>query len=1494
MEGGDLRVTSIDERVVRMLFDNKLFEQGVATTLESLDKLNKGLKLQGATKGLQDVGEAAKSVSLKNLEDGVDHVASKFNLMSVVAFTAISNITNRAIDAGIRIAKAFTIDPVKDGFANYETQINAVQTILANTGLTGAAGLSKVNAVLADLNKYANQTVYNFSDMTKNIGTFTAAGVGLQTSVDSIKGIANLAALSGASADQASGAMYQLSQAIAAGSVKLQDWNSVVNAGLGGKVFQNALIDTARASGVAIDSIIKKSGSFRESLQQGWLTSGILTKTLSQFTGDLSAAQLKAMGFTAQQAAQIEQLGQTAVNAATKIKTMSQLTQALKEEVGTAYASIFKTVFGDINQATDLFTGIHNVAENALTGPIYSLNKLLQGWDALGGRKELIVDLTAIFHDLGAVVNVVKSAFREIFPPATAEGLYNATLLLENLADKFKMGEGTAGNLKRTLAGVFSILDDAIVIVKDLAHEVFNLFDYVGAAPGDILSVTARVGDLLVAFNKWLKTSDDVTTVFHVIGSVIQFVISAIAALGGEVEKFWDRITGKTDLSKPFKDMGSQLKPIDILLRSLNGLWSVFTKHLGDIEAFVQPIASKFLSFFKNLGKSIADAIHSLNFQDVVSLFNTGLFAALVLLLKKFVDKFRGGGGGLGDLISTIKESFETLNGTLETMQKTLKAATLLEIATAIGILAISVIALSRIDSEGLLRAGSAITVMFTELMGSLVIFDKFVEGEGWVKMPVMIGSLILLATAIDILVIAVKLLAGMDWSSLTRGLTGLGILLAELVTTIKLMGNPEGLISTSLGLNAFAKAINTLAKAVISLSGLSWAEMAKGLTGIAGLLTALALFSKFAEANKLGVSAGIGIILLATAMKILASAMQDFSKFSWTEIGKGLASMGGGLALIAGALKLIPPASILSAVGVLIVASSLGLIADAIGKMGNFSWSQIGKGLVTLAGAMVLIAAALKLLPPSSLLSAAAIFIVATSLGMISDALAKMGGQSWTSIAKALVELAGALGIIAVAVIFMEDTLAGAAALLVVAAALEVLLPVIKELGTMGWASLAEALVGLAGVFVILGAAAIVLSPLTPVLLALGAAISLLGIGMALTGAGVFLFATALSVLAVSGAAGAAALVGIVTAMLGLLPAVAKEIGLAVIVFAQTISTAGPAILGAMVTVILAMAAAITKTEPTVVKTMLSLLLNLLQQLVNYVPKLIDAGGNLIVALLNGIAKKIPGIVTAAVNVVVAFINAVGSQGKPLSDAGFKALINFINGVADSIRQNTPQLVQAGKNLASAIISGLTGGLFGGLGAVASAAGSLASAALKAAKGVLDSHSPSKKFHQIGMDSAQGLANGLTANVGAVEDASSDVGKRAIVAMGKSLSGLSTLVGAGFDLNPTVTPVIDLTNVKKGVDDIGLMFSTHPPVKIDTSYSQASTISNQYPTWLHPPEQFGSTVPANLGNNVTFNQYNSSPKALSNADIYRQTKNQLSQVRGVLVYQGVGNDQPG
>ena len=376
----------VDERVVEMRFDNAQFEKNVQTSMSTLDKLKAKLNFNGVSKGLEDVGNATKKLEFSGVASGIEAVQAKFSAMEVIGVTALANITNSAVNAGKRIASAITIDPVRDGFNEYETQMNAVQTILANTQKEGT-NVKQVNAALDQLNTYADKTIYNFTEMTRNIGTFTAAGVKLDTSVSAIQGIANLAAVSGSTSQQASTAMYQLSQALASGTVKLMDWNSVVNAGMGGQVFQDALIRTSEKLGTGAQAYIDAAGSFRESLSKGWLTTDVLTETLDMFstaadTEEEYAAAIQKFvdeGYSEEQAVDMANMAKTAGEAATKVKTFTQLIGTLKEALGSGWTTTWRLIIGDFEEAKELWTNVSDVLSKLINNASEARNKLVEG-----------------------------------------------------------------------------------------------------------------------------------------------------------------------------------------------------------------------------------------------------------------------------------------------------------------------------------------------------------------------------------------------------------------------------------------------------------------------------------------------------------------------------------------------------------------------------------------------------------------------------------------------------------------------------------------------------------------------------------------------------------------------------------------------------------------------------------------------------------------------------------------------------------------------------------------------------------------------------------------------------------------------------------------------------------------------------------------------------------------------------------------------------------
>ena len=418
--------TSIDSKVVEMRFDNRHFESNVKTSMSTLEKLKQSLNLSGASKSLENVNAAAGKVNLNPISTAVDTVQAKFSALQVMGVTALANITNSAVNAGKRMVKALTLDPVMTGFQEYETQINAVQTILANTQSKGST-IDDVNKALDTLNTYADKTIYNFTEMTRNIGTFTAAGVDLQTSVDSIQGIANLAAVSGSTSQQASTAMYQLSQALAAGKVSLMDWNSVVNAGMGGELFQNALIRTSELLKTGAKDAIATYGSFRESLTKGeWLTTEVLTETLKQISGAYSEADLIAQGFTKEQAKEITSLATTATDAATKVKTFTQLWDVMKESAQSGWTQTWEILVGDFEQAkalltplADFFTGIIGKMSDARN----NLLKSALGKGVSDTFKGLLKPLNAAqesIDKLSKPIENVTSAFKSLDEAADA------------------------------------------------------------------------------------------------------------------------------------------------------------------------------------------------------------------------------------------------------------------------------------------------------------------------------------------------------------------------------------------------------------------------------------------------------------------------------------------------------------------------------------------------------------------------------------------------------------------------------------------------------------------------------------------------------------------------------------------------------------------------------------------------------------------------------------------------------------------------------------------------------------------------------------------------------------------------------------------------------------------------------------------------------------------------------------------------------------------
>ena len=1381
---------TMDDYVLSMTFDNRQFERNVQTSIDTVGELKRSLDMTGAAKGLENVGTAAKKLDLSPIGDAVGKVGLRFSALYAMADMEFRRIYNSARTYATRIVSAFTIDPVKTGLSEYETQIGAVQTILANTESKGT-NLNDVNRALDELNTYADKTIYNFTEMTRNIGTFTAAGVDLDTSVGAIKGIANLAAVSGSTSQQASTAMYQLSQALASGTIRLMDWNSVVNAGMGGEVFQNALKETARVHGVAIDEIIEKNGSFRESLSDGWLTSEILTDTLAKFTGDLSEAQLRQQGYTEDQIKEIIKLGQTANDAATKVKTFTQLMDTLKEALQSGWAQTWKLIIGDFEDAKSLWTGVSDTLGGFINDFSESRNNLLSGsltsnWDQLiskigdagvessdfaealkaaaisqdvdiykiiedygslenafragaissetvtkalnqfsdttkftavdakklgevvdqvmnggfangyeaiqklseegyevskvqslvnkvltkgvntiddlsdaklkdngyteeeinlirqlttsaqeagmslgdfmktlgapSGRELLIESAKNIFHGLLDVLRPIKKAFSEIFPPMTADRLYNLIEGFRDLTSRFKLSEDSSGKLQSIFRGLFAVVDIGVTLFKEIvigAGKLLGVFSDVG---GSIFDGAASLGDWLVGVRDSIKENNVFGETIDKIVGAVAFVKDGLTKAATAIKDFFAKIGSKFNISgfsllsglvervkARAEDASTAFTAIrDGAVDAFTGVYNAIEKS-GILKVFdilwqgAKKIGSFVTKAFGALGKAISDEFGNPSFEGFLDLINSGALTAIAVGIAKFVGSFSGASGEFKNFFKDLGTGFigiiDEAKGCFTALQQSIKADVLKKIAVAIAILTASLVVLSLIDSAKLAASLTVISGLFIDLM------------------------------------MVMKLFGGNDlkFDGATKAI---GMMLA---------------ISTAVLIMSFALA---------NIARLGFKEMMTGLAGIVGM-TGVVLMA----ANNLGKNASTGnlvktmgqIILFSVGIKILAAAVEDLGGMNLESLGKGLLGVGTLMAGVVAFIKLSNGAKLdpWTAVGIIAVGGAIRVLASSVKAMGDMSWGSLARGLLGVGLALAAVASAAHIMPQNITEVGFGVLIMSSALVVIAHAISMLGKQSWESLAKGLLAIVGTVGMLAIALNAMKGTLAGAGAMIIAAGALAILTPVLMSLGNMSWESIAKGLVAIAGAFVVLGVAGAVLGGLVPAIIGLSSAFTLIGTGVLLFGGGMILAGVGLTALATGLGALIAVLAGgtsvIVTAiasiaetLAGLIPLMATKFAEGLVAFCGVIQNGAPTIAAAIKAVVLELVDVFVECVPAFANGFLQLIVGLLDALVQYTPQIVDGLFDFILALIGGITARIPELVQAGVEFVMAFFQGV------------------------------------------------------------------------------------------------------------------------------------------------------------------------------------------------------------------------------------------------------------
>lgn len=1296
---------SVDERIVQMQFDNAQFEQKAQNTITTLSSLNEALKLPTGNSGFEKIQNSSNKIDFSKLNEAIELVNYRFSNLGIIATNVLNRITNAAIDTGRRLAEAITIQPIKDGFSEYEEKMDSVKRILNSAkdseGLP--VTLDVVNQKLDELNHYSDKTIYSFRDMTQNIGKFTNAGVDLDTSVLAIQGIANEAALAGANAQEASRAMYNFAQALSVGYIQKVDWRSIELANMATVGFKEALVDTA----VKLETV-KKVGDeyvttttnmngktseamgsmelFSNGLSYQWLTADVLIETLKRYSNEE------------------DELGKAAFEAATEVATFSKLLETLKEAMGSGWAQTWQLIIGDYGEAKELWTGVNNVLSEMINTSADTRNKLISDWEALGGRKFLIEGLTELWGGLVNIGREVGWAFKSVMEEIDGFDLVNISLGIRNFGKSFREFTGKHGaDINGIAQGIASAFDLMSQTFSAIGRTVAPLLQPLGDLFGLILRNSGIAGRSFTEFVKSLKDNDTIYNGLQSVIAILQKVydfagraVSAVLKLFGIDTGFDSSINPIQAFVNAISSIGENpyvIKAADVIDRVRDALAnfvdniksSAALQNVTDVLGRVGTVLSNVgkvlgsgvLFLVKSAGKLIGDLFGTLKTaspDNLLNVFSAGSVATVIMGVKKmfeglqtpsggikgFLD-FIKGLGGIGDKIgSSFSKFIEAITSPLKTLQESLKADILIKIAKAIAILVGSIFVMSTIDPGRLTMAVFGIAGLMTELADMLNALSTLISDSDAAKLKSLGPTMAMLSVAIGILALAAKALGGMDPGQLLSGVVAVGFLVI-IMTRMKEIGNEE--INTK-GLISMSVAIGILALVTRFLGGMDPGQLLNGVLAVGALVIIMLRIQELADKqiNSKGlISMSIAIGILGVIAKLLGSVEPD---------------------------KLIT--------GILAV----GTLMELMKRLASANQNINIKGFLSLSLAVGVLALAAKMLgkmDPDRLISG----VLAVS---------------------ALMEVMGHVASNA------KGDLKTAASIAIMAVAMNALIPVVTLLGALPFEKVAQGVASLAlvlGILIVAGGAA---QGIVVPLLGLAGAITLIGVGVGALGAGLLMASVALTAFGASLVASGASIVAtigiLIQGIIGLIPLILTAIVNGILQILRLIGNSAQTIVDVVVQIGLAVINGLRDLFVPLGTLIMDIVVFLLQLLTEYMPTITNALVELTIQVIDGVAASIydntDRIIAAVHHLMLAIIDlalaclqeilrgipGVGSKideeiGKVRDsmredfDKNYSTKLgaDYTQGLADGTHSKSGELQAAGTEAGTSIKDGLLGG---------------------------------------------------------------------------------------------------------------------------------------------------------------------------------------------------------
>lgn len=949
---------TIDQRVVEMQLDNSNFEKNAQTSMDTTEKLKKSLDFNGTANSLNEVGKAASNLNFSGVASAVDSINNKMSLLGVFSKRIMENVADGAFQMGKSLLTSISgINDASAGLEKFGQKSSAVGTMMIATGKS----IDEVGEVLEDLNWFTDETSYSFTDMADTMGKFAASGEKDLTKLEStVKGIATWAAASGANASTASRVMSQLSQAYGSSVIKLQDWRSVESANMATQTVMNKLI---AEGGDAAQAAVAKYGSFRDSLQAGWLTTDKFNAVMADYSEGINQANYENGEFTKGTTA----FSESVFRAAQEARTFQDVLNALKDAVQSGWMHTFDILIGNKEEAARFFTGLANMLITVADAFTELRNSMAQAFVDADGRNSALSVLVNIMNGLYRILTPIADAFKEVFPTNFGTVLAGATKSFADFTKNIQLTAPQMETLKEVFVAIFSVLKGGLSVIK----AILKLLSPLGKV---LISVAKAVGNLLQVVIYEIGQAIKALVQSKQLQQVLGIVLSTLKTFGavalGVVAKTVDAIVAAF---KKLESADFKMPSLEAFLKKIANLGNTISSHLSVLDGVKTNVNGLFNPFAK-LGTLIS------NFPTGIGNIKTAITGGGTALdgVNAGIKTFSNNADTASASVTGAKTSLKGFAGVIYSVLDKLSEANNIFGVIASGLKQFIAVA-SKIDWSGWLKIGIIVAYVatmvklihsltpgpvsaFTKLVNNAAIaikgFSDYLTKSRWQDKLKSVAISVLLLSA-SLLILAKIPIEQLIQAAITMGVLAVGIIaFAAAMAWLSQKVNPQTLGVLSVSLISLSLSLLIFAAAIRTFTNMTNDQMMQGLVGTMATLVIMFLAVKgFSTQAPMMMKVGASLIIFAFALRTFAKTIAILAN------NKGIQSVLTGIKdAVGNFLKWLAGLNTQQAIIVIGTLGTIGVLLGVSLKKITKAVDSVGNAMLKIAESMLILWAAFAL----------------------------------------------------------------------------------------------------------------------------------------------------------------------------------------------------------------------------------------------------------------------------------------------------------------------------------------------------------------------------------------------------------------------------------------------------------------------------------------------------------------------------------------------------